>query len=166
VDHLLTGAVVVVADDLMWSSRIGEAVRRAGAQPVVLGTGDELAVALEAQEVGDRPSISGAVVDMAARRVDPADAIERIHAARLPVIAVAQHDDQVTRRRALAAGAGRVFSYRKFFEDGTHLVEGWLAASSASPTESTTAPSTAASSHQPASDRPAPATAPTSTRPA
>ncbi len=46
----------------------------------------------------------------------------------MPVIAVAEHDDQLTRKRALAAGATRVFSYRKFFEDGTRLVEGWLAA--------------------------------------
>ncbi len=53
---------------------------------------------------------------------------ERVSAARLPVIAVAQHDDQLTRKRALGAGASRVFSYRKFFEDGTRLVEGWLAA--------------------------------------
>ena len=76
----------------------------------------------------DEPSLGGAIVDVAARRFDAAAAIERIRAARLPVIAVAQHDDQLTRRRALDAGASRVFSYRKFFEDGTRLVEGWLAA--------------------------------------
>ena len=65
---------------------------------------------------------------MAARRVDPVAAIERVAAARLPVIAVAQHDDQMTRRRASAAGASRVFSYAKFFTDGTLLVERWLTA--------------------------------------
>jgi CheY-like chemotaxis protein len=162
VDHLLTRAVVVVADDLMWSSRIGEAVRRAGAQPVVLDNGDELALAIEAQEVGDRPSLCGAVVDMAARRVDAADAIERIHGARLPVIAVAQHDDQLTRRRALAAGASRVFSYRKFFEDGTHLVEGWLVASGAAPAVGTAdAGSTGAAT---SAGQPAPVLAPSPTR--
>ena len=52
---------------------------------------------------------------MAARRFDGVAAIARLRAARLPVIAVAQHDDQLTRRRALAAGASRVFSYNKFF---------------------------------------------------
>jgi hypothetical protein len=129
VDRLLTRAVVVVADDLMWSTRIGEAVRRAGAEPLVLASEPELALALEAHVVGDRPSVCGAVVDMAARRVHAADAVARIHAARLPVIAVAQHDDQLTRRRALAAGASRVFSYGKFFQAGPHLVEGWLVAS-------------------------------------
>ena len=120
--------MIVVADDLMWSTRITEAVRRAGGSAVPLSTATELDLALEAYELGDVNSISGAVVDLAVRRLDGVVAIEHIAAARLPVIAVAEHDDQVTRKRALRAGATRVFSYRKFFEDGTRLVEGWLAA--------------------------------------
>jgi hypothetical protein len=39
---------------------------------------------------------------------------------------VARHDDQLTRRRALEAGALRVFSYDKFFRDGPALVSAWL----------------------------------------
>jgi DNA-binding response OmpR family regulator len=120
--------VVVVADDLMWSTRISEAVRRAGGSAVPLSTTTELDLALEAFELGDVNSISGAVVDLAVRRLDGVAAIERIAGARLPVIAVAEHDDQLTRKRALRAGATRIFSYRKFFEDGTRLVQGWLAA--------------------------------------
>ena len=125
---LLTAPVVVVVDDLMWSTRITEAVRRAGGSAVPLSTAAELGVALEAYELGDVHTISGAVVDLAVRRLDGVAAIERIAGARLPVIAVAEHDDQLTRKRALRAGATRVFSYRKFFEEGTRLVEGWLAA--------------------------------------
>ena len=49
-----------------------------------------------------------------------------MHSAGLPVIAVAQHDDQETRSLALGAGALRVFSYNKFFEDGPSLVRRWL----------------------------------------
>ena len=123
--------MVVLADDLMWSTRLAEAVRRAGGSAVQLSSGSELAIALEAYEVGDVRTIGAAIVDLAARRFDPVAAIERIGAARLPVIAVAEHDDQLTRKRALKAGATRVFSYRKFFEDGTRLVESWLAASAA-----------------------------------
>ena len=119
----------MLADDLMWSTRIAEAVRRAGGTAVRLDSDSELDLALEAHQTGEQPTISGAVVDLAVRRFDGVDAIERVHAARLPVLAVAEHDDQVTRRRALDAGAGRVFSYRKFFEDGT----GWWRAGS-SPT--------------------------------
>jgi DNA-binding NarL/FixJ family response regulator len=120
--------VVVLADDLMWGTRITEAVRRAGGKPVQLGSDEELTVALEATALEEEKTIHGAIVDLAARHFDGVAAIERVAAARLPVIAVAEHDDQLTRERALKAGASRVFSYRKFFEDGTRLVEGWLAA--------------------------------------
>jgi DNA-binding NarL/FixJ family response regulator len=128
VGGLLTAGVVVVADDLIWSTRIAEAVNRAGGRPVALSSEEELAVALEATVLEDEQTIHGAIVDLAARRLDGVAAIERVAAARLPVIAVAEHDDQLTRKRALAAGATRVFSYRKFFEDGSRLVAGWLAA--------------------------------------
>ena len=120
--------MVVVADDLMWATRITEAVRRAGGRAVTLGSDAELDVALEAYRLGDVESIRGAVVDLAARGLDGVTAIERVAGARLPVIAVAEHDDQLTRKRALNAGAMRVFSYRKFFEDGTSLVQSWLTA--------------------------------------
>lgn len=121
--------MVVLADDLLWSTRIAEAVRRAGGTAVTLGSDAELAIALEAHELADQATLGGAIVDLAARRFDAVAAIGRLHASRLPVMAVAQHDDQLTRRRALAAGASRVFSYQKFFSDGTRLVEGWLDAS-------------------------------------
>jgi DNA-binding response OmpR family regulator len=98
---------------------------------VRLGTEEELSVALEATALEDEQTLHGAIVDLAARRLDGVAAIERVSAARLPVIAVAEHDDQLTRKRALKAGATRVFSYRKFFEDGTRLVQGWLAAGGA-----------------------------------
>ena len=120
--------MVVLADDLMWSTRITEAVRRAGGLAVQLSSEQELEVALEAYQLGDVRTITGAVVDLASRGFDGVGAIARVSAARLPVIAVAEHDDQLTRKRALDAGAARVFSYRKFFEDGTRLVESWLAA--------------------------------------
>jgi DNA-binding response OmpR family regulator len=110
----------------MWSSRITESIRRAGGSAVGLGTLEELAIALEAAALDDRSSLGGAIVDLNGRRYDGVSAIERISAAGLPVIAVAQHDDQVTRKRALDAGATRVFSYQKFFRDGTHLVDAWL----------------------------------------
>ena len=47
-----------------------------------------------------------------------------------PVIAVGQHEDIELRKRALGAGAIRVFSYNKLFADGpaviTKLLEGEL----------------------------------------
>ena len=118
----------------MWGSRLVAAVRRAGAAPVRLASERELGVALVAAQAaepssgGAPPRVIGAIVDLFSRRGDATAAVARVHAARLPVIAVAEHDDLDTRKRALEAGAQRVFSYNKFFTDGPRLVGAWLAA--------------------------------------
>ena len=128
------GTVAVLADDLIWASRLIEAVSRAGGTPVRLSSEAELATVLEADAGAELTpaeggrALVGVVVDLFGRRYDGVAAIERSARARKPVIAVAQHDDQLTRKRALTAGAARVFSYAKFFTDGPRLVEGWLLA--------------------------------------
>ncbi|MFN8519492.1 MAG: hypothetical protein U0667_08950 [Chloroflexota bacterium] len=66
------------------------------------------------------------IVDLFGHRYDGVEAVRAVRAVGLPVIAVAQHDDQETRGMALDAGALRVFSYNKFFEDGPALVRRWL----------------------------------------
>jgi DNA-binding NarL/FixJ family response regulator len=98
--------VRVVADDLIWRSRLVAAVERAGATPVSAGG--------EAADV--------AVVDLNGRAYDGIAAIEAAVADGATVIAVAQHEDSETRRRALTAGARRVFSYQKMFSDGPQVV--------------------------------------------
>lgn len=129
----------MLAEDLIWASRLTDAVRRAGAMPVRLSSERELGVALDAAALVEPlpnhlepdpaapPRVVGAIVDLFTRRSDAIAAVTRITAARLPVIAVAEHDDLDTRKRALDAGAQRVFSYNKFFTDGPRLVEAWLA---------------------------------------
>jgi DNA-binding response OmpR family regulator len=125
--------VAVVADDLIWASRIVAAVQRAGATAVRMGSDADLALALDAVMAEepdpsdpDPSRIVGAIVDLFGHRYDGVEAVKAVNAARLPVIAVAQHDDQETRGLALDAGAMRVFSYNKFFEDGPALVRRWL----------------------------------------
>jgi CheY-like chemotaxis protein len=126
------GSVAVLADDLIWASRLTEAVRRAGANPIRLGTASELVIALQASEAseparsGPSTRLLGVIVDLFGRRYDGVTAVERVREARLPVIAVAEHDDVLTRKRALAAGARRVFSYNRFFTEGPRLVAAWL----------------------------------------
>jgi DNA-binding NarL/FixJ family response regulator len=71
--------------------------------------------------------VVGAIVDLFARRYDGVAAVHAIAAARLPVLAVAEHDDAEVRRAALDAGALRVFSYNKLFTDGPRLIDVWLA---------------------------------------
>jgi DNA-binding NarL/FixJ family response regulator len=100
--------VQVVADDLIWASRLSAAVERAGASVVRSG--------------GD-----AAVVDLNGRSYDGVQAVAQAAAAGRPTIAVGQHEDVALRKRALAAGARRVFSYNKMFSDGPRVVADLLA---------------------------------------
>jgi DNA-binding response OmpR family regulator len=73
------------------------------------------------------PDVDRVIVDLTARAYDGVAAIALAHAAGWPVLAVGQHDDVQTRRRALAAGASRVHPYRRLFEDGPRQIAAWLA---------------------------------------
>jgi hypothetical protein len=113
--------VVVLADDLIWATRLREHVRAAGGEPV--GARDIPGL--------ERAVVAGsghALVDLTARAYDGVAAVERASGAGLRVLAVGQHDDPELRKRALAAGAERVLAYRKLFEDGPATVSAWLAA--------------------------------------
>ncbi|MFL5680963.1 MAG: hypothetical protein ACJ77B_10225 [Chloroflexota bacterium] len=110
--------VVVIADDLIWSTRLVAHLRAAGATPVPV-----LTIAALERELG---RAAGVVVDLTALRYDGVAAIERARAAGVRVLAVGQHDDAALRKRALAAGAERVFAYRKLFEDGPATLGSWL----------------------------------------
>lgn len=74
------------------------------------------------------PEVDRAIVDLTARAYDGIDAIVSATAAGRPVLAVGQHDDRISRQRALAAGASRVFAYRRLFDDGPRQIGAWLAA--------------------------------------
>jgi DNA-binding NarL/FixJ family response regulator len=67
-----------------------------------------------------------AVVDLGLRRQDAIQVIEGLVAAQVPVIAVGQHEDLALRKRALSAGAARVYSYDKLFRDGPDVIRRWL----------------------------------------
>jgi len=112
--------VVVLADDLIWQTRLADAVRSAGATPERVRTVGDLERAL--------PSSHALVVDLTARAYEPLAAIARAKeiAPAVRVLAVGQHDDVDLRRRALAAGAERVLAYRKLFEDGPGTLARWL----------------------------------------
>lgn len=73
------------------------------------------------------PDVDRVVVDLTARAYDGIAAIAAAAAAGRPVLAVGQHDDQVLRARARAAGADRVYAYRKLFEDGPATLSAWIA---------------------------------------
>src|ERR671930_1443260 len=117
--------VIVLADDLMWSTRLVAHLRMAGADPVPVQTVDGLRRELRTAD--------GVVVDLTALRYDGIEAISIASAAGRRTVAVGQHDDVELRKRALAAGAERVYAYRKLFEDGPKTLGAWLTLATAGP---------------------------------
>ena len=117
----MTGRVVVLAQDLIWADRLARAVEAAGAAPIRVGSLERLGAAL--------PSAGAAIIDLTALAYDGVAAIEAARAGGVRVLAVGQHDDHELRKRALAAGAERVYAYRKLFEDGPATIASFLEAS-------------------------------------
>ncbi len=113
----------MLADDLIWATRLARHIRAAGAEPVAARDLATFVAALEGATL--------AIVDLTARAYDGVAAVEQATASGARVLAVGQHDDLDLRRRALAAGAERVYAYRKLFEDGPRTLEAWLAGSPA-----------------------------------
>jgi DNA-binding response OmpR family regulator len=113
------GVVVILADDLIWSSRLGDAVTAAGGVPRRARRVEDLA-----RDLGEG---SFAIVDLTARAYDGVTAVRTARAAGARVVAVGQHDDAALRTAALEAGAERVFTYRALFEAGPRLLGAWLA---------------------------------------
>ena len=110
--------VLVLADDLIWSTRLMEQVKAIGEDAAPVRTLAALSQALVAADA--------VIVDLTARAYDGVVAVRRASEAGRRVLAVGQHDDADLRRRALAAGADRVLAYRKLFEDGPATLERWL----------------------------------------
>ena len=110
--------VVVLAQDLIWAERLARAVEAAGAEAARVATLERLGTAVVGAD--------GAIVDLTALAYDGVAAIATARAAGVPVLAVGQHDDHELRKRALAAGADRVYAYRKLFEDGPATIAAWL----------------------------------------
>ncbi len=127
--------IAVVADDLIWASRLTDAVRRAGAEPRRLSAAAVLADArgdLQSGDVDGQVAVKAtegcdsAIVDTALMTADPMAVIAALHRLGLPVLAVANHDDVALRKRALAAGAGKVLAYRKLHDDGPATIAAWM----------------------------------------
>jgi hypothetical protein len=111
--------VAVLADDLIWATRLVDGVRRAGAEPVSVRSAAAFEAAL--------PSVDGVLVDLTARAYDGLACLRAAASAGLPAVAVGQHDDAPLRRSARGAGAARVYAYRALFEHGDRELGAWVA---------------------------------------
>ncbi|MEX2547035.1 MAG: hypothetical protein WD830_04515 [Chloroflexota bacterium] len=113
--------VIIVADDLIWSSRLRAATERAGTTSLTVRSTKELVDALKGTSAE-----AAVIVDLNGRAYDGVEAVRFASEAGHRVLAVGQHEDTDLRRRALAAGARRVFSYNKLFSDGPAVVASLL----------------------------------------
>ena len=111
--------IAVLADDLIWATRLVDGVRRAGGHPVPVRSLETLGASL--------PGVGGCIVDLTARAYDGIEAISIARVAGIPAIAVGQHDDAEVRRAATSAGASRVYAYRALFEHGDQVLAAWIA---------------------------------------
>lgn len=126
-------AVVVLADDLIWATRLADAARAAGAEVRAARHLAALEAALASAPALSEARPAFAIVDLTARGYEPLAAIHAAVAAGARVLAVGQHDDHDLRRAAFAAGAERVLAYRKLHEDGSATIRAWLAAAPRQP---------------------------------
>ena len=110
--------VAVLADDLIWATRLVDGVRRAGGEPVAVRSAASLPDALATADA--------CLVDLTARAYDGIEALRSAAAAGVPAIAVGQHDDAAQRRAARDAGATRVYAYRALFEHGDRELGAWI----------------------------------------
>jgi len=111
--------VAILADDLIWGTRLADAVRRAG--------GEAMPVRNLAGLVGALIAADGCLVDLTARAYDGLAALREATESGVPAVAVGQHDDADARRAATAAGATKVYAYRTLFEHGDRELGAWIA---------------------------------------
>jgi DNA-binding NarL/FixJ family response regulator len=103
---------------VIWSTRLVELLRMLGADVVAARGRTSFEAGLSRVDL--------AIVDLTARGYDGVEAVAKAATAGSRVLAVGQHDDHALRRRALDAGAERVYAYRKLFDDGPATLAAWL----------------------------------------
>lgn len=111
--------VAVLADDLIWSTRLADGVRRGGGEPAPARTTAAFDLGLQ--------GAAGCIVDLTARAYDGLEALRAAGRAGVPAVAVGQHDDAELRRAAREAGATRIYAYRALFEHGDRELGAWIA---------------------------------------
>ena len=113
--------VAALVQDLFFSSRIQDALRKAGRPAIIEARSDEFVERVRAHQ----PAL--VLIDLGIQRVDWAATVSRLRAdeetAELPIVAFGPHRDLEARERALAVGCAEVIANSKLVTDLPHIIE-------------------------------------------
>ena len=115
--------LLVLADDLIWSTRLEGQGRTLGATVQRFTTPAPLMTALAAEPATPADLVA---IDATARAYDAEAAVRTVAATGARVLALVQHDDPEGRASLIAAGAVRAMPYRALFERGHAILAGLL----------------------------------------
>ncbi len=115
--------LLVLADDLIWSTRLEGQGRTLGATVRRFTATEPLIAALAAEPVTPADLVA---IDATARAYDAEAAVRAVAATGARVLALVQHDDPEGRASLIAAGAMRAMPYRALFERGHAILAGLL----------------------------------------
>jgi phage terminase large subunit-like protein len=115
--------LLVLADDLIWATRLEGQGRTLGASVQRFTTTQPLIAALAAEPATPADLVA---IDATARAYDAEAAVRAVAATGARVLALVQHDDPEGRASLIAAGAARAMPYRALFERGHGILAGLL----------------------------------------
>jgi len=115
--------LLVLADDLIWATRLEGQGRTLGADVQRFTTPAPLLEALATQPATPADLVA---IDATARAYDAEAAVRTVAATGARVLALVQHDDPEGRASLIAAGAVRAMPYRALFERGHGILAGLL----------------------------------------
>ncbi len=115
--------LLVLADDLIWATRLEGQGRTLGADVRRFSTPEALLAVLTASPATPDDLVA---IDATARAYDAGLAVREASATGARVLALVQHDDPEGRASLIAAGAERALPYRTLFERGHAILAGLL----------------------------------------
>jgi AmiR/NasT family two-component response regulator len=115
--------LLVLADDLIWSTRLEGQGRTLGAEVQRFTSPAPLVAALAAHPATPTDLVA---IDATARAYDAEAAVRAVATTGARVLALVQHDDPEGRASLIAAGAVRAMPYRALFERGHAILAGLL----------------------------------------
>ena len=120
---MIAPRLLVLADDLIWATRLEGQGRTLGADVQRFTTPAPLLAALASYPATPTDLVA---IDATARAYDAEAAVRDVVATGARVLALVQHDDPEGRASLIAAGAVRAMPYRALFERGHAILAGLL----------------------------------------